>query len=94
MKIIAVLFGILALVAFDPTPSIASEKIQVSHKSSPAKHRRVRVSNPCRHLEPYRSMDFIGAYPGEHARLKASGQCVIDLGYGRYESCNVGGGPS
>ncbi|MGH7914819.1 MAG: hypothetical protein ACREPW_09245 [Candidatus Binataceae bacterium] len=46
-----------------------------------------------RSLEPYRSMDFRGEFPGNCAVQRAAGQCMIDLGYGRCESCNVGGPP-
>src|SRR5579872_7515633 len=46
-----------------------------------------------RSLEPYRSMDFKGGFPGNCAVLRAAGECMIDLGYGRCESCNTGGGP-
>jgi hypothetical protein len=88
---IAILVGILAVVAFSPTFSAASETAKHSQKASAVKHRQVKANNPYKNLEPYRSMGFIGTYPGEYARLKASGECVIDLGYGRWESCNVGG---
>lgn len=39
------------------------------------------------------SFGFIGppGYPGEYAWRKSIGQCVIDLGYGRFESCDSGG---
>ena len=34
------------------------------------------------------SNDFEGgAYPGLYAVKRAQGQCVIDLGYGRFERC-------
>jgi len=34
------------------------------------------------------SNDFEGGdFPGNYALRKATGQCVIDLGYGRYEPC-------
>ena len=34
------------------------------------------------------SNDFEGgAYPGLYAIKRAQGQCVIDLGYGRYQHC-------
>src|SRR5690348_5200305 len=46
-----------------------------------------------RSLEPYRSMDFRGEFPGNCAVQRAAGECMIDLGYGRCESCNVGGPP-
>ncbi|HEX5508829.1 MAG TPA: hypothetical protein VFX37_10030 [Pseudolabrys sp.] len=44
-------------------------------------------------LEPYRSMDFRGEFPGNCAVQRAAGECMIDLGYGRCESCSVGGPP-
>jgi hypothetical protein len=37
-------------------------------------------------------MDFKGKYPGNYASRKAAGDCVIDLGYGRWMSCDIGGG--
>jgi hypothetical protein len=43
-------------------------------------------------FEPFRSMDFKGKYPGNYASRKAAGDCVIDLGYGRWMSCDIGGG--
>ncbi len=46
-----------------------------------------------RSLEPYRSMDFRGEFPGNCAVERAAGECMIDLGYGRCESCSVGGPP-
>ncbi|MGC1467302.1 MAG: hypothetical protein WA792_16400 [Pseudolabrys sp.] len=46
-----------------------------------------------RSLEPYRSMDFKGEFPGNCAVQRAAGECMIDLGYGRCESCSVGGPP-
>lgn len=30
-------------------------------------------------------------YPGEYAWRKSIGQCVMDLGYGRFESCDAAG---
>lgn len=89
---IGALMGVLALVAFDPTVSTATPKakVYVGHKSSHAKHRRI-AKNPYADLEPYRSMGFIGAYPGEYARRRAAGECVDDLGYGRWASCDAGG---
>jgi len=86
---ITILIGILALIAFDSTvvTSESQAKVQVGQKFPPAKHRRARAHNPYERLEPYRSMDFIGAYPGEYARRRALGECVFDLGYGRLESC-------
>lgn len=37
------------------------------------------------------SFGFIGpaGYPGEYAWRKSIGQCVTDLGYGRFESCDA-----
>lgn len=37
------------------------------------------------------SFGYIGppGYPGEYAWRKSIGQCVTDLGYGRFESCDA-----
>lgn len=39
------------------------------------------------------SFGFIGppGYPGEYAWRKSIGQCVTDLGYGRFAPCDSGG---
>lgn len=42
-------------------------------------------------LEPFRSSGFIGPYPGSCAYDRAAGNCMIDLGYGRCEPCDIGG---
>lgn len=36
------------------------------------------------------SMGYIGppGYPGEYAWRKSIGQCVVDMGYGRWSSCD------
>lgn len=93
MMKIAILAGMLALLAFDATSAIAQadETAKAGKKPASAKHRLAQPDPHYRQLEPYRSMGFIGAYPGGYARQKAAGECVIDLGYGRWESCNVCG---
>ena len=47
-----------------------------------------RAPHHARYVAP--SFNFIGppGYPGEYAWRKSIGECVIDLGYGRFESCN------
>lgn len=62
------------------------------HKAHHTKHARAKTLKPYPGLERYRSMDFIGPYPGDYAARKAAGDCVIDLGYGRSMSCDMGGG--
>jgi hypothetical protein len=85
---IAALVGIVALVAFNLTASAAepaaTAKAKVTHH---AKHRQTKVHDPYAALEPYRSMDFKGAYPGDYALRRSLRECVEDLGYGRWASC-------
>jgi hypothetical protein len=86
---IAALVGIVALAAFNLTalaaePTAAPKRI---HKTHHTKHRHARPVNPYAALEPYRSMDFKGAYPGDYALRRSRGECVEDLGYGRVGSC-------
>ena len=91
----AALVAVFALATLNPTvcaaEPTAKAKAQASQKSAPAKQRRARAANDDR-LEAFRSHGFVGSYPGEYARQRAAGECVIDLGYGRWESCHVGGG--
>jgi hypothetical protein len=35
-------------------------------------------------------LGFKGEYPGDCAYMRASGRCMIDLGYGRCEPCDMG----
>jgi hypothetical protein len=68
--------------------------------SSARKHRRGKVyverrvyAYPPYMMGPYDaapSFGFIGGpdgYPGEYAWRKSLGQCVLDLGYGRWKGC-------
>jgi len=92
---LAALIATAAFAALCVWPASASEPSQAPqtmHKSHHAKHAKARSANPYAELEPYRSFGFIGPYPGDYARMKASGNCVIDLGYGRWMSCDQGGG--
>ena len=93
MKVVA-LVGTVALAAFY-LPAAATEPTASEttvHKSHHAKRQHARAQDPYKELEPYRSFGFIGTYPGEYARIRASGECAIDLGYGRWLPCNSGGG--
>jgi hypothetical protein len=92
MKITA-LISLVALAAFNLTASAAEPTAtpKVMHKTHHAKYRQARPVNPYAALEPYRSMDFKGAYPGDYALRRSLGECVEDLGYGRVASCD--GGP-
>jgi hypothetical protein len=85
---------VAAVAAFSVAASAAQPDAgpKVLHKTHHAKHAKARTGNPYAALEPYRSMDFIGSYPGDYARTRASGTCAIDLGYGRWVPCDVGGG--
>lgn len=90
------LIAAAVLAAFSVTAS-ASEPtatVKAVHKSHHTKHAKAHRANPYADLEPYRSFGFIGPYPGDYASRKAAGECVIDLGYGRWMSCDQsGGGP-
>jgi hypothetical protein len=90
---LAVLITTAAFAALCICSASASEPVSAAttaHKSHHAKH--AKAQNPYAELEPYRSLGFIGPYPGDYARMKATGNCVIDLGYGRSMSCDQGGG--
>lgn len=91
---ISVLIAVAALAAFSMAasadePPATSKPAQKTHH---AKHAKAHRANPYADLEPYRSFGFIGPYPGDYARTRASGTCAIDLGYGRWMSCDTGGG--
>jgi hypothetical protein len=67
-------------------PTAATKTVHhVKHHRAQA---QTRAKDSYAALEPYRSMGFVGAYPGEYARRRAAGDCVFDLGYGRFEYCN------
>jgi len=88
---ITVLVGVAALIAFNLTASAAEQK-PAAKTSLHHKHYRtqahMRPKDPYAALEPYRSFGFSGAYPGAYALRRSLGECVIDLGYGRFEYCN------
>jgi hypothetical protein len=94
MRKITILIACAVVVVGGSVPAVATEAqapAKPLHKSHHAKHAKAKA-NPWAALEPYRSMDFVGDYPGDYAARKALGQCVIDLGYGRWMSCDQGGG--
>lgn len=74
----------------DGLRAVAASQLEFSAKKKKAK---VVVSDP---YARYRaqgivpSFGYIGppGYPGEYAWRKSIGQCVSDLGYGRFESCD------
>jgi hypothetical protein len=90
MKMTA-LVGIVALTAFNLTTS-AAEPTTATKTSHHVKHHRkqsqVPPKDPYAALEPYRSFGFIGEYPGDYALRRSLRECAVDLGYGRWESCN------
>ena len=90
MKMTA-LVGIIALTAFNLTAS-AAEPTTATKPRHHVKHHRtqsqVRHKDPYAALERYRSFGFIGSYPGDYALRKSLGECVVDLGYGRWASCD------
>jgi hypothetical protein len=103
MKIVsAVVIGFLAAAVLTPASAGTAEKgigftvPQNTEFSASKKYRRAYW--PVYHADPYYrpyhhvvpSHDFIGGpdgYPGEYAARKSYGQCVLDLGYGRWRAC-------
>jgi len=92
---ITALIGVTALIAFNLTASAsasAAEQKAAAKTSHHVRHYRThahrRPEDPYAALQPYRSFGFIGAYLGAYALKKSLGECVIDLGYGRFESCD------
>jgi hypothetical protein len=69
----------------------AATAVKKKHERHVAKH-HVRRESAYPALEPYRSSGFIGQYPGSCAYDRAAGRCMIDLGYGRCVSCDIGSG--
>jgi len=72
------------------TKQVTTKKVVTHKRHHVAKV--VRQEAPYSRLEPYRSSGFVGDYPGDCARQRAGGECVVDLGYGRCVSCSIGGG--
>lgn len=100
-----VLAAMLAATAFMPAVAAAKSsapeqvaKISAASDMSAAKKkkRRVRV-HPHYYYEPvyvrprWGFADPSFTNQGELQFRRSIGQCVIDLGYGRWESCSVGG---
>ena len=103
MKIASlVLTGLLAVATLVPAAAIAADKSagvtasQVEEFSASKK----RYWKPYRVVDPFTgvitpyyvapSNDFVGGYdgyPGEYAWRRSLGQCVHDLGYGRWKGC-------
>ncbi len=81
------------LTAFNLT-ALAAEPATAAKPKHHVKHHRtqsqVRPADPYAALEQYRSFGFIGPYPGDYAVRRSLGECVIDLGYGRWAPCGSG----
>jgi len=84
---LALLLGIAGFVAFNLTTAAAESSVSQKKASHHARHVKAKPVDPYAALEPYRSMDFKGAYPGDYALRRSLGECVEDLGYGRFVSC-------
>jgi hypothetical protein len=90
-RTISMVAGVLALVMMAQAAQ-AQARVVVRKSFSPFYHTvdpytgdRLAIYRP-NYLVP--SNDFEGgAYPGLYAVKRAQGQCVIDLGYGRFEYC-------
>lgn len=99
-RTLASLAAAAALLAFSQVPAAAAplnDKAQITaadEVSAKRKHRKYRAVR----VAPYgwdapvawrgvASDPSFGPYYG-YARARASGRCVVDLGYGRYEYCN------
>jgi hypothetical protein len=100
MKPMSMIFAALAAIALlGQAPAQAEPAGLQAQKVAAAR----RAPSPfVRYLDPYTgevitvyrrrylvpSNDFDGGfYAGEYAMRRAAGQCVTDLGYGRWESC-------
>lgn len=73
----------VAVLALAVTPALAKQKKQ-----------QVRAAEPNAYAQPYGPQwnGWSGSDPSFGNRVgidneRASGRCVVDLGYGRYESC-------
>jgi hypothetical protein len=98
-RTLACLAAVAALLAFSQAPAVAasldgktqiSASDELSAKRKHRKYRSVRVAPygwdaPVAWRGPV-SDPSIGYFPN-YWRARASGRCVVDLGYGRYEYC-------
>jgi hypothetical protein len=91
---LSVVVAALTLAVAAPVyPATAQDTVTV--KTTKKKHKRhvaERYQRAYPELEPYRSSGFVGQFPGSCAYDRAAGRCMIDLGYGRCVSCDMGGG--
>ncbi|NWG23276.1 MAG: hypothetical protein HXY30_02475 [Pseudorhodoplanes sp.] len=89
-----------SLVAIPLAPATADDgakattQAQSEFSSASKKRTKVVVVDPYaryRALGIVPSFGYVGppGYPGEYAWRKSIGQCVSDLGYGRFESCDA-----
>lgn len=98
-----VLAGLFSAAMLGPIPAVAAEKaagITASQTDEFSASKKRRHWTHYRYVDPYNgeiwprylapSNDFIGGpdgYPGEYAVRRTYGQCVHDLGYGRWKGC-------
>ena len=76
----------LGLTFSTPASAVAEQLTVAISTKKPIRHKpQMRVSAP--ENDPH----FIGRLTGSCKAQQDAGICVIDLGYGRCESCNVGG---
>jgi hypothetical protein len=92
MKTVAfALAGLVAMLALGQAPALANDYSAQKRyspfvtKVDPYTGERITVYRR-NYLVPSNDFDG-GAYAGEYAVRRAIGQCVIDLGYGRWEAC-------
>ena len=89
MKFVCGLTAVAVIIVTVVAPAAAGDD-QHTSQTRPHKAQASSRATPYRHLEPYRSQGFKGAYPGDCAYMQAYGHCMIDLGYGRCEPCDMG----
>lgn len=77
-----------AALAGDDGHAVAKPPSKTTRTTKP--HRVAPPASPYGHLERYRSLGFEGDYPGDCAYMRAAGNCMIDLGYGRCAPCDMG----
>jgi hypothetical protein len=90
-RTISVILGALALIMVAQAAQAQTRVVVRKHyspfyyKMDPFTGDRLAIYRP-NYFVP--SNDFEGGdYPGLYAIKRAQGQCVIDLGYGRFEHC-------
>ena len=91
MKIVsAALIGLLAATILAPASAGAANEsagVTTAPNTEFSASKKYRHAYWPAHIVP--SHDFVGpyGYPGEYAMRRAYGQCVLDLGYGRWRAC-------